>query len=131
MAQWQMLQWFMYCATRGTAADRVKVLVLDHGDQQRKFANGARGGANIYTLNLVDTSLLRDDEEAHSEQVSDAASGMQLADGDGSGTAAALVPTNPLMADEWATFESSGPASSNPGVSGVTLPVLDEQHFSS
>ena len=71
------------------------------------------------------------DEEAHSEQVSGAASGMQLADGAGSDTAATLVPTNPLMVDEWASFESSGPASSNPGVSGVTLPVLDEQHFTS
>ena len=29
--------------------------------------------------------------------------------------------------DEWATFESGGPASSNPGVSGVTLPLLEER----
>ena len=50
--------------SRATAADRVKVLVLDYGDQQRKVAKGPHGSASIYTLNLVDKSLLRDDMTA-------------------------------------------------------------------
>ena len=148
--------------SRAIAAARVRVLVLDYGDQQRKVATGSGGSASNYTLNLVGQSLLRGAvAEAHYEMMSDNISGTHQTDEDGSVAVisqeisdadpaarqeeqhrcatieydprshserdACFVPTNPLTVDEWATFESGGPASSNPGVSGVTLPMLEER----
>ena len=130
---------------------------MSNGDQQRKFDKGSRGDASIYTLNLVDKSLLRDDMmvthcEDRSGNISGAhESGAPIAQEISDVDAAArqeeqhrcatieydprsdsvhdstVVPTNPLTVDEWASFESGGPASSNPGVPGVILPTLEER----
>ena len=154
--------------SRATAGDRVKVLVLDHGDQQRKVASGPGGGASIYTLNLVDQSLLRDDFGVEqNERVSSAVSAANQADNEGNATGigqevtvgdaatrqaeqhrlstiefdprlhaarddkredpSSNIPASSLMADEWASFESSGPPSANIDVSDGNPMILEER----